>query len=222
MSEEADIDLRREVVRRFLAVAPPLLLVKFAERVRSDGGCWHWMGVKDREGYGHFHCGGARFRPYRLSYEWKTQAPFPSDLVPDHLCRNTSCVNPDHIEPVTHRENILRGDTIAGRNARKTHCDHGHPFDEVNTYRWKGGKAGRSRACKTCIKANLRRWRAAHQQPRKQGSARADAKLTEEKVRHLRAERERGDTFTVLCERYGITLGAVHQIVHRKTWKHVL
>jgi hypothetical protein len=52
----------------------------------------------------------------------------------DHLCRNTRCVNPDHLEPVTLAENVLRGVSSPAMNARKTHCDSGHEFTPANTY----------------------------------------------------------------------------------------
>lgn len=62
-----------------------------------------------------------------------------------HRCGVRNRVNPDHLEPATHRENSRRGNGVSGRNARKTHCDDGHPFDEANTY-WLRG----ARSCRAC------------------------------------------------------------------------
>lgn len=73
-----------------------------------NSGCWEWQGWRDREGYGYLSYCGRRMRAHRLSYE-AFVGDIPAGLVIDHLCRNTSCVNPEHLEPVTNRENIKRG-----------------------------------------------------------------------------------------------------------------
>jgi hypothetical protein len=72
--------------------------------------------------------------------------PIPEGLTIDHLCRNRGCVNPAHLEAVTNRTNLLRGDGIAALNARKTHCKRGHEFTPENTYVWREG----TRACRAC------------------------------------------------------------------------
>lgn len=71
----------------------------------------------------------------------------------DHLCGITRCINPEHLEPVTNRENILRGKGIATKNIQKTHCKHGHLLkDNVYIFRT-------SRICKTCHLARTNKWR---------------------------------------------------------------
>lgn len=107
--------------------------------------CWVWTGAKTPHGYGTFQYGdGKRGYAHRWAYE-ATKGPIPSGLSIDHLCRNPSCVNPDHLEAVTHRENVLRGVAPVAVNARKTHCPAGHPYDAANTRKDRSG-----RVCRAC------------------------------------------------------------------------
>lgn len=139
-------------------------LTQFWERVSIGGpdDCWPWLGVRTYNGYGRFKLTARKspVRAHRLAYE-EMVGPIPEGLVIDHLCRNRLCVNPDHLEPVTNRENLLRGEGIAAINAAKTHCVKGHPFDEVNTYiEPSNGK----RKCRTCRRADGRCYRARQKQ----------------------------------------------------------
>ncbi len=84
---------------------------------------------------------------HRVAYE-KTHGKIPDRLVIDHLCRNGLCVNPDHLEAVSNKENILRGKGAPAQNARKTCCYKGHKFTEENT-RIRNGR----RICRICEKA---------------------------------------------------------------------
>lgn len=92
---------------------------------------------------------------HRVAYELFV-AEIPEGFDLDHLCRNRGCVNPDHLEPVTRRENLLRGETIPARNARITHCPQGHPYDAENTRIRPCGR----RRCAACNREAARRWRA--------------------------------------------------------------
>lgn len=124
---------------------------RFWEKVEKGPGCWEWLSSKWRDGYGRFSVMGRRVPAHRVSWEL-SRSKIPDGLVIDHLCKNTSCVNPDHLEPVTSRENTRRGNvgkTAGKHNSAKTHCRHGHEFSKKNTYVYPDG---RERGCRTCQK----------------------------------------------------------------------
>lgn len=131
------------------------ILAGFWARTQITPGCWEWTGGKTPEGYGMLvpQSGKNNVGAHRFAYELLV-GPIPEGLHLDHLCKNTSCVWPNHLEPVTVRENTLRGDGPSAVNAAKTHCVHGHPLDESNTYIY-----GSSRYCKTCRRQRTKAWR---------------------------------------------------------------
>jgi hypothetical protein len=81
---------------------------RFWEKVDKTDTCWLWTGSSDRLGYGRFSTWPSVTLAHRFAYELLA-GPIPDGLVIDHLCRTPSCVNPDHLEPVTQRENLRRG-----------------------------------------------------------------------------------------------------------------
>jgi len=119
---------------------------RFWEKVQKTDSCWIFTGAGCGVGYGEIWAHGRVMRAHRVAYELLI-GPVPEGLTLDHRCRNRRCVNPAHLEPVTNRENLLRGNGWSGRNARATHCPKGHPYSEENTTR-RGGK----RYCRTCAR----------------------------------------------------------------------
>lgn len=120
----------------------------------DDNGCWIWQDTLDKDGYGTFRIRYKRWRAHRFSYWLKYGTLDPKKQL-DHLCRKPACVNPEHLEEVTCRVNLMRGNTYASRAAAKTHCKNNHPFTIENTHVAKNG----TRKCKECgrVKA-LRRY----------------------------------------------------------------
>ena len=115
------------------------------------GRCWVWTGGL-ADGYGVFSIKNRQHKAHILSYTW-AKGEIPEGYERDHLCRNPPCVNPDHLEAVTGPENMLRGMSPWAKNARKTHCPQGHPYDEENTYHYRG-----ERHCRECARQRNRGW----------------------------------------------------------------
>lgn len=139
-------------------------------RVNPHTGCHEWTGVL-LHGYGSVSSGvpsPRKLRAHRAAYEM-AYGPIPDGLVIDHLCRNTTCCNPAHMEAVPHRENTMRGNGPAARNAKKTRCPKGHPYDEPNTYVAPNG----DRYCRTCIAA---RWPKAREQRARVAALKVEAR----------------------------------------------
>jgi len=112
----------------------------------SDG-CWRWTGSAT-DGYGGVTLNRRPFKAHRLVYE-VCVGPIPDGFTLDHLCGNTLCVNPKHLEVVTASENATRG---ARDRPLATHCKRGHEFTEANTL-WKQGgprSSGKVRRCRAC------------------------------------------------------------------------
>lgn len=121
-----------------------------------ETGCWVWQLAIGGTGYGTITVNGRTMRAHRVYYA-RERGDIPEGLVLDHLCRNRRCVNPAHLEPVTDRENILRGEGPPAQNARKTHCPRGHEFTPENTgYAQRGHR--RERYCKTCHRMRGAAW----------------------------------------------------------------
>ena len=124
---------------------------RFMRRIQQDAnGCWNWTGSKMHNGYGQLAVGPKRWAAHRYAYT-QLRGDIPAGLDLDHLCRNRACCNPDHLEPVTRSENLLRGNIgnwAKENNGKKTHCPSGHPYDEANTYMHPTGR----RCCRTCAR----------------------------------------------------------------------
>lgn len=117
---------------------------------KGDGStCWLWTAARDKRGYGYFTPSpGHQVMAHRFAFELANGA-IPEPLEIDHLCRTPGCVRPDHLEAVTHRENVRRGE---GGRPRQERCLNGHLFD----YRDANGR-GR---CRSCTREAMRRHRA--------------------------------------------------------------
>ena len=118
-----------------------------AKVMKENNGCWllSVSNPKTHRGYRNVEVCGGRYRAHVVSYV-AHKGLIPKGLVLDHTCRVRNCVNPDHLEAVTNRENILRGTGFSARNARKTHCIRGHELAGDNLYLKENGH----RHCRQC------------------------------------------------------------------------
>ena len=131
------------------------LYQRFWAKVNKTDTCWLWTACA-RGGYGQISAGGRSRKilsAHRVAYEMLV-GPIPEGLDLDHLCRVTLCVNPKHLEPVTHRENLLRGESPSAKHARKTECLRGHPLSGANLYTNPRGH----RSCKICRSEHAKRY----------------------------------------------------------------
>lgn len=131
---------------------PEPVIARFWRFVRKTETCWLWLGSKDQKGYGYFGLAGKNKKAHRIAW-LITHGEIPDGLVIDHLCRVPSCVNPAHIEPVTNRENVLRGISPLANFAKLTHCKYGHPLTGDNVT-----PRGYGRRCKTCRRRSNSEW----------------------------------------------------------------
>lgn len=126
---------------------------RFESSIDKSEDCWEWWGTIYNTGYGRFMVKKKQYLAHRWSYEHYV-GPIPSGMVIDHLCRNRSCVNPEHLEPVTNEENLFRGKGYRIMNGMDDSCIHGHKYTSENTY-WEPNE--RTIRCRTCARERDRK-----------------------------------------------------------------
>lgn len=133
---------------------------RFEQFIRDGAnGCIEWTGGLNGVGYGQFYAGRTTLAQTGKTYahRWafeRAKGPIPEGMFLDHLCRNRRCVNPEHLEVVTPRENVLRGIAPAALHAKKTHCPAGHPYSGENVRVTNG-----SRFCRECSRIHSQKRR---------------------------------------------------------------
>lgn len=147
--------------RRYLPTKPkgiPYDETWVAQRISCcpNTGCWFFEGRLSSAGYGLITARRKTVPAHRFVFQL-LRGKIPEGAVLDHLCRVPFCVNPDHLEPVSHLENVRRGlgaATARARQKAKTHCKYGHPFSGDNLLLVKNG----FRICKTCRSSRSQKW----------------------------------------------------------------
>lgn len=193
-------------------------LRRLLAKVRSDQrGCWLWLGHTGTQGYGVAYTRPAgknkAHSAHRVVYEYLV-GPIPEGLQLDHLCRVRNCVNPDHLEPVTNRENTIRGiaaEVNARRYAEMAACNNGHPRSPENVRLTEHGH----RECRACSRAT---WRRLNPDATPRGTRRAIVRWESQTVmvmacghRKTSSNRRKGYA-TGLCLACDITLPNTHEL----------
>ena len=134
------------------------ILEKLSPRVKSKfiidavTGCYQWQaGTNGKPGdlRGKIRVGGIKYNAHKFIYQ-EVYGVVTKGLVLDHLCRNKMCVNPNHLEPVTQRENTARGTGLNAESIRANRCIRGHEFTEENTRKYVTSSGGIKRYCRQC------------------------------------------------------------------------
>lgn len=131
--------------------------------INPNTNCWNWTGAQDGAGYGVVGWRNQSVRIHRLIYSYLIY-PIPAGRgknipVCDHLCNNRRCCNPDHIQIVTNKENILRGNGQSSINSKKIYCNNGHQLPEQRNTQG-------TRSCKICLKEYNKKYHKSHPRDR--------------------------------------------------------
>lgn len=121
-------------------------------KINKNNNCWEWVGSNNGVGYGEIRINNKKKYTHRIVYELLV-GPIPENKQIDHLCRNRCCCNPEHLEPVTPKENVNRGITEKP-HLIKEYCINGHLYSE-NTYDRPDGKG---RNCVQCVRDRSREY----------------------------------------------------------------
>ena len=167
-----------------------------------NSGCWLWLGTVNAKGYGRF---GRGEMAHRASLRFQA-IEIPVGMEVDHLCRIRSCVNPEHLEVVTHRENLMRGDTITARAAATTHCPQGHAYSGKNLTLSSNGKRG----CRECHRLR------ALEAYRPTSSRRRRSHLTFEEVARIRGFIRDGQSHARIAREMNISVATVSNVRNGK------
>jgi hypothetical protein len=116
-----------------------------------ETGCWGWKGSFTADGYSRFSLSGRYQKVHQMLYKYFIGTVEDGKEL-DHLCKNRWCCNPYHLESVTHRENVLRGDSPPAICARKIACPAGHPYCDSNT----SVRSDGARHCRVCDRLRKR------------------------------------------------------------------
>lgn len=173
-------------------------------------GCWLWFATQNDAGYGQIRMGSTTEYAHRVAYEAEHRVVLPprtSLMELDHKCRTRCCVNPYHLEFVSHQENVIRGESPQAYNAKKGTCPNGHPYDSTIT---RG-----DRICRRCTNQRNRA-RLGYT-----GIAKETNRVTEQQALEILGRSEHGEPTRSISRRMQLPRCTVRDIVIRKNWRRL-
>ena len=186
--------------------------------IKGKDECWEWKASDNGTGYGKFYLKGWQnsefIYAHRVSYILY-YGKIPKNYEIDHLCRNRICVNPQHLEAVLGKINILRGISCSAQNARKTHCIKGHLLSDENLYHLGEGE---KRICKICRKENYEK---SNKIRKKIYNQKDKCKLNDDKVLDILKLNKNGVVIKEIQEIFGVSYMAIYNVIKNKSWRHV-
>lgn len=198
------------------------------DKERIGTGCWIWTASQSKLGYGRLGYKIEDKKRTLLAHRvvWvMNKGPIPDWAELDHLCRNPSCVNPNHLEPVTHVQNLLRSPAAKFKSHVEMRCTNGHQLTPDNTRIINHRNGTQSRRCRECSRVICQRYydlRLKSEYPDRRGERNARSKLTNEDVREIRTLYAAGRaTMRDLAKQFNVSTGPILGIVRGKLWTHV-
>ena len=189
-----------------------------------NSGCWLWLGILNNKGYGRFNAKydgkkGQRYA-HRVSYA-HYKGLIPKELELDHLCRTPCCVNPEHLEAVTHAENLRRGNKghiTKPENLARGDANGARKHPERMT---RGDKHWARTSPELLARGDRHYSKIKPELVSSIGSKNPKAKLTEAQVLEIRALAENEGSPPVLAATYGVSVNTICSIINRQTWRHI-
>jgi HNH endonuclease len=163
-------------------------------QLNTETGCWDWTACKDKHRYGRFYAGSRVQGAHRVAFAF-VNGDIPAEMRIVHICNRLCCVNPSHLQAVTHAQSmriIVSRDGI-DHNANKTHCPKGHPYDPENTYLGPRGNGRTYRHCRICKRARRKQYHADNRDRLNMAAKERRAANREKMLAQARMENKRAD-----------------------------
>ena len=182
------------------------------------GRCWNWLSSLSPSGYARFRSRGQIFSNYAHVFSFVLHfGKVPTGKEIDHECRNRGCCNPSHLRPLTHRDNVLCGQTIPAHNLTKSECVRGHERTPENSYI----DGQRKKQCRLCeaIRNRERGWKSGSATDGRVNSGIRE--LSEREVRTMHELFRAGWRYAAIAEKFSVSYSAAEKILRGARWPQI-